>query len=94
MSARDDAPVVVQNTYSPAALAEARQLVVVVTPGWNAVSGTLRRFSRHRGALVGMTAIEGPHMIMSRSNGPEQIRRQRRFGRTKGVGDDVQHFVA
>ncbi len=34
------------DTHAPAALAEARQLVVVVTPGWSAVSGTLRRYSR------------------------------------------------
>ncbi|MES2177683.1 MAG: hypothetical protein V4550_07430 [Gemmatimonadota bacterium] len=30
----------------PAPLADARQLVVVVTPGWNATAGTLRRFER------------------------------------------------
>jgi D-alanyl-D-alanine dipeptidase len=30
----------------PAALTRAQQLVVVITPGWNATTGTLRRFTR------------------------------------------------
>ena len=33
-------------TPMPAALVDARQLAIVVTPGWNAVTGTLRRFAR------------------------------------------------
>ncbi|MEP6618143.1 MAG: hypothetical protein ABJE47_02465 [bacterium] len=37
-----------QPTHSsePTLLASARQMVIVVTPGWDATSGTLRRFSR------------------------------------------------
>lgn len=34
------------NVPMPVALAAARQLAIVVTPDWNAVTGTLRRFAR------------------------------------------------
>ena len=67
VSTREDAPVVAQGTNSPAALAEARQLVVVVTPGWNAVSGTLRRFSRTSRTGAWQPAAAGVPVVMGRT---------------------------
>ena len=43
---RGPRPVVAVSTPMPAALADARQLAIVVTPTWNVVTGTLRRFAR------------------------------------------------
>ena len=43
---RGPGPLVAVSAPMPAALADARQLAIVVTPTWNAVTGTLRRFAR------------------------------------------------
>ena len=67
VSARDVAPVVARGTYSPAALAEARQLVVVVTSGWNAVSGTLRQYSRTSRTGTWQPAAAAVPVVMGRT---------------------------
>lgn len=47
----------------PAVLADARQLLVVTTPDWDAVSGELRRFERASGGGA-WTAVGGPAGIV------------------------------
>ena len=51
----------------PRALADARQLAVVVTPGWNAVTGTLRRFARTTTASEWQVAAPAVPVVIGRT---------------------------
>lgn len=50
-------------TRSPALLARAEQLVVVTTPGWDATTGTLRRYERS-GVMDAWRAVGAPVAIV------------------------------
>ena len=51
----------------PAALADARQLAIVVTPSWNVVTGTLRRFARASATSAWQSAAPAVAVVIGRT---------------------------
>ena len=51
----------------PATLADAGQLVIVVTPSWNAVTGTLRRFARTNPSSAWQPAAPAVPVVLGRT---------------------------
>ena len=70
----------------PAALTDARQLAIVVTPGWNAVAGTLRRFARATTSSAWEPAAAAVPVVLGRTGlawGDASL--------SRGVADPVKH---
>ena len=79
-------PVTTVNAPMPAPLADARQLAIVVTPTWNAVTGTLRRFARANASSAWQLAAPGVPVVIGRTGlawGDPTLAR--------GVTDPIKH---
>ena len=73
-------------TPMPAALVDARQLAIVVTPGWTAVTGTLRRFARSGPGSAWEPAAASVPVVIGRTGlawGDAALAR--------GVADPIKH---